>query len=78
MWPASCIALWAPAFHLPCLISVSLLFNVCAFVSASLFIMNGGTKKQKLQSLVRDDWVGLVFDPLREARKAAWLLLAVS
>lgn len=52
IWPASCPALWAAAFHLPCLISVSLLFNACAFVGSSLLIINHGTKKQKFQSLV--------------------------
>lgn len=52
IWPTSCLALWAPAFHLPCLISVSILFHACAFVGSSLFIINRGTKKQKFQSLV--------------------------
>lgn len=51
--PAIWSALWAPALHLPHLISGSLLFNVCVFVSSPSFIMSGRTKKQKLQNLVR-------------------------
>lgn len=70
------VALWTPASHLPCLTSIPLLFNVCAFVSSPPFLMNSGTKKQKRQNLVQV--VGLVPDPLRQAAEAAWRLLAVS
>lgn len=43
-----------PVFHLPRLISGSLLFNACVFVSSPPF-MSGRTKKQKLQRVVQDN-----------------------